>query len=149
MFLPEVLHLNVDVPRDCEERRGYHYFRFKTVGEILGQQDADFLGSLFLQVDHLQPAVKHALIAVASIHESLELSENDTLGYNDAVARKRWAFSLIHYNKAIQLLIKDDQQPYDRLDTAIVMCILSEGFTGWCPCLVLESVEIYGGSRRN
>jgi len=69
MFLPEVLHLNVDVPRDYEERRGYHYFRLKSLGEILGQQDADFLGSLFLQASHSRPAVKHTLIAVASIHE--------------------------------------------------------------------------------
>ena len=68
-----VIHLNVDVPGDYEERRGYHYFRHKNVGEILGQQDADFWESLFLQASHSQPAVKHALIAVASIHESLEL----------------------------------------------------------------------------
>jgi hypothetical protein len=108
-----VIHLNVDVPGDYEERRGYHYFRLKSVGEILRQQDADFWESLFLQASHSQLAVKHALIAVASVHESLELSENHTLGYNGTVARKRWTFSLIHYNKAIQLLIKDDQQSCD------------------------------------
>ena len=90
----------------------------------LGQQDADLWESLSLQASHSQPAVRHALIAVASVHESLELSENDTLGYNDAVARQRWTFSLIHYNKAVQLLIKDYQQSCDRLATAIVMYVL-------------------------
>jgi hypothetical protein len=67
-----VTHLNVDAPGDYEEQRGYHYFRLKSAGEILKQQDADFWESLFLQASHSQPAVKHALIAVASIHESLE-----------------------------------------------------------------------------
>ena len=60
------------------------------------------------------------MIAVASIHESLERYSR----VQQRSSRKRWAFSLIHYSKAIQLLIKDDQQSCDRLGTAIVMCIL-------------------------
>lgn len=118
-----VIQLSVDVPGDDEERRGYHFFRLKSVGVILGQQDADFWKSLFLQASHSQPAIKHALIAIASVHESIELSGTD-IGYNHAVARRRRAFSLMHYNKAIQLLIRDTQASSDRLATALILCIL-------------------------
>jgi hypothetical protein len=119
-----VIQLNVDIPGDHEERRGYHFFRIKSIGEILGQQDADFWKSLFRQASHSEPAVKHALIAVASIHESIDLSEKDTAGYNDEVVRKTRVFSLIRYNKAIQLLIRHKQDSCDRLGAALIMCVL-------------------------
>ena len=132
------ISLTVDVRGDHEERRGYHFFRLKSIGEIIGQQDADFWKRLFLQASHSQPAVKHALIAIASVHESLELAENDAARYYDAAARKRRAFSLIHYNKAIQLLVRDNQDSSDRLRTILIMCILFivfEGFqSGYIAC---------------
>ena len=118
-----VVQLSVDVPGDYNERRGYHFFRLKSIGEILGQQDADFWKSLFLQSSYTQPAIKHALIAVASVHESLELSEGD-VALSDVVAQKKRAFSLKHYNKAIQLLIYDYQDSSNQLSTALVMCVL-------------------------
>jgi hypothetical protein len=92
-----VIHLSVGVPGDHE----------MTWLPLLSPQErrrnteaagCGFWKNLFLQVSHSQPAAKHALIAVAPIHESIELSGFDTIGYNDTVARKRRAFFLIHYN---------------------------------------------------
>jgi hypothetical protein len=78
------------------------------------------------------------LIAVASVHESVEISENTSTGYEDAVARKRRAYSLIHYNKAIQLLIRGNENSCDRLATALIMCILfivfEEFQSDWTSC---------------
>ena len=135
-----VVQLSVDVPGDYNERRGYHFFRLKSLGEILGQQDAEFWKSLFLQASYTQPAIKHALIAVASVHESLELSEGD-VARNEAVAQKKRVFSLKHYNKAIQLLINDKRKSPNQLCTALVICVLFivfEGFSSNYPACALH-----------
>ena len=41
-----VLHLDVDVPGDYEERRGYHYFRLKSAGENTRTARCGLLGTL-------------------------------------------------------------------------------------------------------
>lgn len=137
------IQLNIDVPGDHEERRGYHFFRLKSIGEILGHQDADFWKKLFLQVSYSEPAIKHALIAVAAIHESIDLSA--TAGYNDEVVRMKRAFSLAHYNRAIQLLTRHKQDSCDRLGVALIMCILFIVFEEFQSGFAAFALHLHGG----
>jgi hypothetical protein len=62
-----------DIPGDAKERHSFYYFRTKTVGDITGIFASEFWNRLVLTVSHSEPTVRHALLALSSIHESYEL----------------------------------------------------------------------------
>lgn len=119
-----VMSLTTHVPGDQQERRGFHFFRSKSIGEILGQQDADSWNRLFLQASHSEPAIRHCLIAIASLHESLELSNYGSMVESNSVSQGMRHFSLRHYNKAIRRLVAETNEPNARLGTILVLCLL-------------------------
>jgi len=70
-----------------------------------------------------EPALKHALIALASLHERFEKGDRSVLKSNKDIAEG--GFALQQYNKAIRCLInpyEGDTRP--ALDTSLVACVL-------------------------
>ena len=56
---------------DDNERQSYKYLREKVLPRISSHYDQPFWGEWMLQISPFQPAIRHALMAVASVHESL------------------------------------------------------------------------------
>ena len=119
-----VVHVTFDVPGSHEERRSYHFFRMKSVTEMVGVQDAAFWHDFLLQFGHSEPAVKHALVAIASLHESLEASNYDIPTQQNDAARKLRTYSLNYYNKAITSLVANKSERWEHLATTLILCLL-------------------------
>lgn len=127
---------------DDEARRAFLFFRARTTRRIFGQQDADEWIALLLQLGYVETPVKHAIIALASLHESLEplgdfvLSRKLPAQINNAAQILAWK----HYGKAIKPLATDAFDIYIRPDISMLMCILFVCFeqmqTGDAACIV-------------
>ena len=134
----KVLQVNFDVPGSYEERRSYHFFRMKSVTEVVGVQDAAFWNDFLLQFGHSEPAVKHVLVAIASLHESLEASSYETSPRQNDAARQLQTYSLKHYNKAINSLVANKSERWEHLATTLLLCLLFTVFeefrSGYVQC---------------
>lgn len=67
-----------------------------------------------------EPSLKHAVIALASLHERFEKGDRSILKSNKDILEG--GFALQQYNKAIQHLIKQPEKP--SFDTSLVACVL-------------------------
>lgn len=70
-----------------------------------------------------EPSLKHASVALASLHERFEKGDRSILKSNKDIAEG--GFALQQYNKAIRCLINPpggDKKP--ALDTSLVACVL-------------------------
>ncbi|KAJ5912554.1 hypothetical protein N7504_001437 [Penicillium tannophilum] len=63
--------LSLDSLKD-EERRAFQFFRSQTAHRIFGHRDSSSWLSSLLQLGHSEVPIKHAITALASLHESLE-----------------------------------------------------------------------------
>ena len=80
-------------------------------------------------MSHTERAIKHALIAIASLHESIELSERgQEFGDDHNTSRRLRAWSLFQYSKAINLFAGDFQQKHRSLEKTLILCILFIAF---------------------
>ncbi|KAL8912057.1 MAG: hypothetical protein Q9171_002845 [Xanthocarpia ochracea] len=108
---------------DDTERRSFAFFKDRTLAEISGYFPSDFWERLVPLAAFHEPALKHASIALASLHERFEKGDRSILKSNKDVAEG--GFALQQYNKAIRCLITPrggNQKP--ALDTSLVACVL-------------------------
>ncbi len=82
-----------------QDYRYFSFFRAKTAPLLSCYSIEGFWKCDVLQASHAEPAVKHALLAIAASHE-LVLKENSS----DQTASR--SFSLHHYNQAISNLTR-------------------------------------------
>ncbi|KAL8787392.1 MAG: hypothetical protein Q9213_002275 [Squamulea squamosa] len=112
-----------EIFEDDAERRSFSFFKDRTLAEIAGYFPSDFWERLVPLATFHEPALKHASIALASLHERFEKGDRSVLKPNNDIAEG--GFALQQYNKAIRSLIKpggDKQKP--ALDTSLVACVL-------------------------
>jgi hypothetical protein len=85
------------------ERRAFVFFRTRTLRRILGERDSEFWSTSFLQLGSAEPAVKHAIVALASLHESLEPVDHFVLARRRgrSAGNNAHVLALEHYNRAI------------------------------------------------
>ncbi|KAL8979983.1 MAG: hypothetical protein Q9177_005999, partial [Variospora cf. flavescens] len=108
---------------DDIERRSFAFFRLRTVPEISGFFPSDFWDRLVPLASFYEPALKHAVIALASLHERFENGDESILRANDDLVEG--GFALQQYNKAIrQLITPSGKQSKPSLDTSLVACVL-------------------------
>ncbi|KAL8727555.1 MAG: hypothetical protein Q9166_005961 [cf. Caloplaca sp. 2 TL-2023] len=108
---------------DDVERRSFAFFKDRTIAEVSGYFPSEFWERLIPLATFNEPALKHAAIALASLHERFEKGDRSILKSNKDIAEG--GFALQQYNKAIQCLIKpnaDARKP--ALDTSLVACVL-------------------------
>ncbi|CAO1606081.1 hypothetical protein XANCAGTX0491_009578 [Xanthoria calcicola] len=108
---------------DNVERRSFAFFKDRTLTEISGYFPSDFWERLVPLASFHEPALKHALIALAALHERFEKGDRSVLKSNKDIAGG--GFALQQYNKAIRCLInpcEGDTRP--ALDTSLVACVL-------------------------
>lgn len=111
---------------DDEERRGFLYFKARTVCKIFGQRDASDWIPILLHFGHAEPAVKHSIIALASLHESLEPASSMMFlrKPREYVTNTAQIVALKHYNKAIRFLRIEPLNMSSRPEILMILCIL-------------------------
>ena len=130
-FLPPQL-LPVSTPTNDIEQRSLRFFRTRTAVIFAGYCDSGFWDRVVLHVSNTEPAVRHAVMALGSLHEYFE-SQGTAIGYD--LKHKSLYFSLQQYNKAIAFLSQDFSAGI-RLPVEIVMIC----------CALFISIEILQGN---
>jgi hypothetical protein len=110
-----------------KQRRGFHFFRSTTAFQLSGFCGDEFWDKLILQVSHHEPAIRHAVIALGSLHERFLkhnglVSRCDPLLYLDE-------FALQEYSLAIRSLFEQfSHQDKPGVDVCLVSCVLLASF---------------------
>lgn len=108
---------------DDIERRSFTFFKFRTIPDIAGFFPSDFWDRLVPLACYHEPALKHAVIALACLHERFENGDQSVLKSNADVVDG--GFALQQYNKAIRHLVTPrGKNVKPRLDTSLVACVL-------------------------
>ena len=108
---------------DRNSLRSFTYFREKTSPELSAHQDQSFWNSLILQISHGQPAIKHLLTAVGSLHEALEVAYS-TMCNEDAQPLR--VYALKQQGQGIRLLKDSGGLPSEAILISSVLLICFE-----------------------
>jgi hypothetical protein len=114
----------VEIPGTAQERRGFHFFLTCTVNELSGYFSDDFWDRNVLQLSQSEPTLRHALIAIGTLHERFLTFRSPGEGVEDLVS----VFALRQYTKSISHLRKSlaTQQPSSEI--ALMACALFVAF---------------------
>ena len=107
------------------ERHSYQYLQEEVLPRISSHYDQPFWEEWILKISPSQSAIRHALMAVASVHESLLLGWDEELPLGP---RPQNGFALQQYNQAIALLTTEAVHP---LSTEVILTA----------CLVFVTLE--------
>lgn len=104
----------------AQEKRSFEFFQHITAPILAGDLDAIFWRVLVLQICHTEPAVRHAVLAISSLHEALlRISSVPPTGDSSKSAgpsspqncknstTHQHEFALQQYNKAIAYLLEE------------------------------------------
>lgn len=116
------------------ECRSFDYLRCEVVPEIFGIFDTDFWTPM-LQLRETEPALQHALLSLSTVYEyyrrdSRQKSSHHTFDPESPPGAGTSTsplspFAIQQYNKAIQLLIKDERTSESpSLDVTLMACLI-------------------------
>ncbi|KAH8878870.1 hypothetical protein GQ53DRAFT_756400 [Thozetella sp. PMI_491] len=106
-----------------DEKRSFHFFQHVTAPCLSGDFDGIFWRVLVLQICQTEPAVKHAVLAVSSLHEGMV--KNSFASAPPFVEDcDRQAFALCQYNKAIACLLGLMSNADTRPLVPLLTCVL-------------------------
>ena len=105
-----------------EERRCFDYFLKRTAPQLSGFWDSDFWSCLILRATHHQSAIRHAVLALGSLHERFEAGDNSVV--NPIWNKGDGGFALEQYNRAIQQLVKPVSDGQQAVDVCLIACVL-------------------------
>ena len=105
-----------------EERRSFDFFLNRTASQLSGFWESDFWGCSILRATHHQPALWHAVLALASLHERFEAGDRSVM--NPIWDKGEGGFALKQYNQAIQQLIKPTSEGQQAVDVCLIACLL-------------------------
>ena len=110
-----------------DERRAFHFFQHITAPCLSGDLDGAFWRVLVLQICQSEPAVRHAVLAVSSLHEGMVQATRTTTATMTtpyAHAEDRNAFALYQYNRAIACLLDQMRTADARPLVPLLTCVL-------------------------
>ncbi|KAJ4391456.1 hypothetical protein N0V93_005073 [Gnomoniopsis smithogilvyi] len=102
-----------------EEQRAFCFFQHSTAPCISGDFDTEFWRVIVLQISQTEPAVRHAVLAVSSLHEGLDAGSSD-----GALSHPQQSFALQQYNKAISRLLDQMNNPLTKPLASLLTCVL-------------------------
>ncbi|KAK0711318.1 hypothetical protein B0H67DRAFT_602120 [Lasiosphaeris hirsuta] len=102
----------------ADEKRSFHFFQHVTAPCLSGDFDGVFWRVLVLQICQTEPAVKHAVLAVSSLHEGMMAMAPY------AEADDRHSFALSQYNKAIACLLDQMREVDAKPLVPLLTCVL-------------------------
>lgn len=112
----------LDTQGSREERRCFDFFLNRTAPQLSGFWESNFWSCLILQATHHQPALRHAVLALGSLHERFEAGDMSVM--NPIWDRGEGGFALKQYNQAIQQLIKPASEGHQAVDVCLIACLL-------------------------
>jgi hypothetical protein len=134
-FLDPITRLPFSFPSDNDqERRAFQFFCTKTASEIAGFLPSDFWNKLILQASHTDPVIRHAVIALGSVHETYE---GEAPGHLRSGKVTRQAFALRQSNEAIR-----------RLRTRLSMGVPQSGESVLLSCVLFICLETFLGNHQ-
>ena len=130
----------LDVRGDHKERRCFDFFLNRTASQLTGLWDSDFWSCLLLRATHHHPAIRHAILALGSLHERFEAGDSSVL--NPIWDKQEGGFALKQYNYAIQQLVKPASESHQAVDVCLIACMLFACFeVSHCPSVLLVGEE--------
>ena len=129
MPLDIALHTaGITLPGTSLERRRFDYFRQRTASALAGHFDSEFWYQLVLQVSQAEPAVRHAVVALGSLHETLDKGAQEFGNRSQSLVGRE--FSLQQYDKSVtslrSRLVSGDGNSV--LEVALICCVLFNSF---------------------
>ncbi|KAM0256034.1 hypothetical protein ACHAQJ_005233 [Trichoderma viride] len=115
--------LSIEFLGTDRERRSFYFFRQKTVPQLSGFLGDEVWGRLMLQAALHEPSVRHAILALGSLHARFDQDNNLVMrthinGWTDS-------FALENYSKAISVLVKSlSQESQPAIDVCLICSIL-------------------------
>ena len=110
------------IPGDQKERRYFDFFCNQTVPQITGFFESKFWQRLLLQTTRCEPAVRHAVVALASVHERFGIAGSVSSDYEASIEGR---FALRQYNQAIEHLVGPiSTRGQQAADVCLICCIL-------------------------
>ena len=102
-----------------QESRAFQYFQHRTCGQLAGSYQTEEWSQIVLQLAHVDPSIRHAAVALASIHEDFErrgkaCTSLDTFGFQQ-------------YRRAVRKLasgLGHPQQSSESLSLYLTSCVL-------------------------
>ncbi|KAK3642090.1 hypothetical protein LTR56_010961 [Elasticomyces elasticus] len=109
---------------DSEEHHYLEWFKCRTSVKLPGLFASPYWQTLVFQASVEEPAVRHAVVALSTVHKT-GVSSGDRLGARDRTPCRDEKLMLQHYNKAISAL-QDHGKAKDRSSTRVVLvtCVL-------------------------
>ncbi|KAG9228991.1 hypothetical protein BJ875DRAFT_434393 [Amylocarpus encephaloides] len=101
-----------------QELRAFDFFRQRTVPQLCGLFGSNFWNYIILQASHHEDAIKHAAIALGSLHEQFE---NGHLTVQDGCQS---SFAVQQYTSAIRHLVEPSDGKKSHVDVALSTCVL-------------------------
>ena len=77
-----------------KERRAFDYYRARSAPALSGGVADGFWPDLVVKLSSFQPAVRHSLLALSSLHESANTKDTE-------IKKSNWAFAFREYERAI------------------------------------------------
>ncbi|KAJ5752263.1 hypothetical protein N7520_009180 [Penicillium odoratum] len=134
------------------ERRSFQFFLLKTAPQLAGDFECAFWERLLLQTVHHEPAIRHATVALGSLHE--EFQRNPGAPLSSGPFSSRSTFALHQYLRAMRCLMPQhgNSQP---IDVCLMSCILfacfeaMRGHYGSAITHITGGLKILGELRNN
>ena len=142
-----VQNVSICIPGSAEEKRGFNYFLNKTAPELSGYYDSSFWEILLPQASMAEPALRHTIVGIGSLHESFA---NGRLDYSpDSIER---SFAIKQYIKAISHLRRSLAAGAQEPLAALMSCILFACFDsirGYFATAMVSLQPVFANSNSN
>jgi hypothetical protein len=106
-----------------EERRALDFFRRHTAHQFPGYFPDSFWNCL-LQLSHSEPAIRHAIVAVGSMHEQYEIFGMASDALAESLPGSTHRFGVLEYNKATSSLVKRLSSDPNSILVTVAACLL-------------------------
>ncbi|KAH8693939.1 hypothetical protein BGW36DRAFT_212922 [Talaromyces proteolyticus] len=116
------LHASALVGKNADESRAVSFFQLSTVPKMAWVFDSSLWSKLVLPMSHAEPAVIHAVIAVSTLHEDLEV-RGTPLSRED-LGNNRHRFALEQYGRALSALNRRQSIQDSELRGVLLTCCL-------------------------
>lgn len=132
--------LAVLIPGNTREKRGFHYFIKNAAAELSGYYDNGFWEYLLLQVSQSESSLRHAVVALGTLHE-------DFINKKPLYSPENSGFAINQYTKAIGHLRKSLATGKQATLTALMSCILFVCFDSIRGLFSAAMVHLQSGLR--
>lgn len=113
---------------DLLEKRYFQFFRQRTVASTNSIVDSRFWDRVVLQACHNEPTIKHAVLALSSLHQLSTLPHDNETSFQHRLYAER------QHHKALEearvLIASSQPQDVDRILIACIIFIIFEGVRG-------------------